>query len=396
MNRRTFAQWLALGAGAAGLNAPANAQAAQAAGDAPPSTAATVSSIASASEFETLARAKLPESTFDYISSGSTDQITLRENVAAFGRIKLLPPLLTGVATVDTSTTVLGTRIALPVMLAPVAALRLYHPEGAAAAARAATAFDTLQGVSSSVCNSVEEVAAASVGPKWFQLYMPKDRDVAKRLVQRAEHAGYKALVLTVDLGERKDPDLRHGFALPRDMLLKQLTDQGFTQFDRNASHAELLRWNREAWDQGMTWEVFEWLRSVTKLPLLIKGVLRADDARRAVALGLDGIVVSNHGGRRLDGMPATIDMLGGVVEAVGGKCEVFLDSGVRRGTDVFKALALGARGVLVGRPYAWALAAEGEAGVRRVLELLGDELRSAMQACGCATLRDINRSLLA
>lgn len=396
MNRRKFGKSLAAGVGALGMwqtrgsgsENPPEAQSRTA--------SATHALPVSANEFRELARTKLPKATFDYITSGSGDEITLRENIAALERIKILPPLLTGVAKADLSTTVLKQTIAMPIMLAPVAAQRLYHPQGALASAKAAAAMGTLFGVSSSATNSVEEIAAASDGPKWFQLYMPKDRIVARRLIERVNQQGYKAIVLTVDLGERKDPDLRHRFALPREMLLKHLRDVGFDSIHDGTSHAELIAFNSQAWDMAMTWDVFDWLRSVTKLPLLIKGVLRTEDAKRAVTLGLDGIVVSNHGGRRLDGMPASIDRLADIVAAVDGKTEVFMDSGIRRGTDVFKALALGARAVLIGRPYAWALAAEGEAGVRRVLELLRDELTNAMLACGCAKVADIERSLLA
>jgi isopentenyl diphosphate isomerase/L-lactate dehydrogenase-like FMN-dependent dehydrogenase len=347
-------------------------------------------------DFETLAKTKLPPATYDYVAAGSGDEVTLRENIAAFQRIKLLPPLLTGVGSADLSTTVLGKRIALPILLAPVAGQRLYHSQGVLAAARAAAAAETVLGVSSSVGHSVEEVAAASEGLKWFQLYAPRDRAVARRLVERVERAGYQALVVTVDLGERKDADLRNRFSLPKEMLVKQLRDIGFEGISDEMSYEALVQFNQNAWDLALSWEYFDWLRSITRLPLVIKGVLRGDDAKKAVSLGLDGMVVSNHGGRRLDGMPASIEMLPKVVEAVGGRAEVYFDSGVRRGTDVFKALALGAKAVLIGRAYAWALAADGEAGVRRVIELLRDELLNAMLACGCAKLADIRPELLA
>ena len=345
-------------------------------------------------DFQELARARLPQATYDYITTGSTDEVTLRENVAAFQRIRILPPLLTGLAEVNTATTLLTQEIAMPILLAPVAGQSLYHRQGALAAARAAAAARTILGVSSSAGSSVEEIAAASQGAKWFQLYVPQDRLVARKLLERAERAGYKAIIVTVDLGERKDADRRNRFALPQNVLLKHLRDMGFVVTDR-MTYAELLAFNDQAWDPALSWEFFDWLRTVTRLPLIIKGVLRADDAKKAVSLGLDGIIVSNHGGRRLDGVPASIEQLPQVVEAVNGQAEVYLDSGIRRGTDVFKALALGAKAVLIGRPYAWALAADGEAGVKKVLELLREELESAMLATGCATIGDINRSLL-
>lgn len=401
MNRRLFSQLLALGAGSLGLcqaRARADDELAQAPADGtrlvgvPPNPRRL--EPVNVSDFQEQAKAALPPATYDYITTGSTDEVTLRDNVAAFQRLRLLPPLLTGVAEVDTATTVLKQPVALPILLAPVAGQSLYHPQGVLASACAAASAKTILGVSSSVGHSVEEIAAASSGPKWFQLYMPKDRAVARRLVERAVRSGFKAIVLTVDLGERKDADKRNRFTLPEPTLRKHLHDIGFNVPDR-MSYEQLLAFNDQAWDLTLSWNAFDWLRSVTKLPLLIKGVLRADDAKKAVSIGLDGIVVSNHGGRRLDGVPASIDQLPQIVAAVNGKAEVLLDSGVRRGTDVLKALALGAKAVLIGRPYAWALAADGEAGVAKVLELLREELVSAMLACGCPNVASINRSLL-
>jgi len=346
-------------------------------------------------DFRQQAQARLPRPTFEYISTGSGDEYTLRDNTEAFQRLRVLPPLLKGVQQADPSTTVLKHKITLPVLLAPVAAQRMYHPQGVLAAARAAAKAGTVMGISSSAGNSVEEVAAASPGPKWFQLYMPKDRQVARQLVQRVEQAGFQAIIVTVDLGEWKDADRRNRFALPKKMLVKHLRDTGFQQVSNDMTAEQVAAFNAQAWDISLSWDVFAWLRGITKLPLLVKGVLRGQDAERAVEMGVDGIVVSNHGGRRLDGMPATIDMLPEVVAATRGRAEVLLDSGVRRGTDVLKALALGARAVLIGRPYAWALAADGEAGVRQVIELFREEILNAMVATGCATVDQIDASLV-
>ncbi len=400
MNRRFFSQLLALGAGSLGMwqgRVRGDDELAQAPAGAPPtipSGAGGKVEPVNVTDFQLLAKAALPPATYDYITTGSTDEVTLRDNVAAFQRLRLLPPLLTGVADVDTSTTVLKQPIALPILLAPVAGQSLYHPQGALASARAAAAATTIMGVSSSVGHSVEEIAAASSGPKWFQLYMPKDRVVAKRLIERAERSGFKAIVLTVDLGERKDADKRNRFALPENTLRKHLRDIGFDISDR-MTYGQMMAFNDQAWDLTMSWKEFDWLRSITKLPLLIKGVLRAEDAKKAVAIGLDGIIVSNHGGRRLDGVPASIDQLPTIVEAVNGRAEILLDSGIRRGTDVLKAIALGAKAVLIGRPYVWALAADGEAGVSKVLELLREELVSAMLATGSSNMAGIKRDLL-
>ena len=394
MNRREFAQMLTAGAGSLGLAGPEGIALAENEPPVRPSGAASIANPVTVDDFRRNAHAMLPEATYDYIADGSGDGHTLRANVDDLQRVNVLPPLLRGVAEPDLSTTVLGTKISLPIMLAPVAGLRMFHPDGALATARAAHVMGTLQGVSSSAFHSVEEVAAAAAGPKWFQMYMPQDRRVARRLVERVETAGYEAIILTVDQGEWKDNDRRNNFSVPRATLIKHLRDIGFDVSD-NWSDDELQQFNAQEWDLAMTWDVFAWLRSVTKLPLIIKGVLRPDDARTAVELGLDGIVVSNHGGRRLDGMPSTIKMLPGVVGAVNGRCEVYMDSGIRRGTDVLKALALGAKAVLIGRAYAWGLAANGEQGVKGVLELLRDETANAMASCGCAGVTDINREFL-
>jgi isopentenyl diphosphate isomerase/L-lactate dehydrogenase-like FMN-dependent dehydrogenase len=346
-------------------------------------------------DYRRIAQTRLPRPTYEYIFHGSADGYTLRANIDDLQQIKLLPPLLRGISEPDLSTTVLGRKIAMPVLLAPVGGVGMFHPDGALAACRAAHAAGTVAGISSSAFHPVEQIAAAAPGPKWFQLYLPRDRGVAQRLVERVERSGFDAIILTVDQGEWKDCDRRNNFSVPRDMLIRHLREIGFDQVNDRMTDAELTAFNLQAWDLSMTWDVFAWLRSVTKLPLIIKGVLRPDDARKAVELGLDGIVVSNHGGRRLDGMPSSIRMLPGVVEAVNGQAEVYMDSGVRRGTDVLKALALGARAVLIGRAYAWGLAADGENGVRGVLELFRQETALALASCGCARISDVSRELL-
>ncbi len=345
-------------------------------------------------DFIELSRQKLPGPTWEYISTGSEDQVTLAENTNAFRRIGVLPPVLHGVGQADLSTTVLGQKIDLPVMLAPVAGLKMFHPDGAQASARAAGAAGTICAVSSSCFSSVEEVAAASDGPKWFQIYMPRDKGVARSLVKRVEAAGFGAIVVTVDLGERKDADRRNRFSVPHEMLLKHLRDIGHTLPD-SISAKKLDAFNLAAWQLSMSWDIFDWLRGLTRLPLIVKGVLTENDARRAVRENVDGIVVSNHGGRRLDGMPASIDRLQRVAETVDGKAELFLDSGIRRGTDVLKALALGARAVLVGRPQAWSLAAGGQQGVSQMLGFFREELENAMISCGCRNLGEITTDLL-
>jgi len=391
MRRRLFNQLMSLGAGALGMDNSAAGQEQegltpfQASDDAPVNIA----------DVRTLAQQKMEAATFEYIDTGSMDELTMRENIEAFRRLHLVPPLLRGVSQAEMATTALGEKIAMPIMLAPVAGQQLFHPNGGQAAARAAAGAGTIYCMSSSVGNSVEEIASASRGPKWFQLYMPKDRGVARQLVQRVEKAGFKAIIMTVDLGEWKDADRRNKFALPKPALVKHLRDIGFDQVTDRMSYQEVMDFNAEAWQVSLSWDVFDWLRSITSLPLLIKGVLRKDDARKAVSIGLDGIVVSNHGGRRLDGMPATIDVLPDIVRAVGDRTEIYMDGGIRRGTDILKAIARGARAVLIGRPYAWGLGAGGEGGVRIVLELLREEFENTMVSAGCARLSDIEESLL-
>lgn len=407
MDRRTFSQLLAFGAGmfSAAHVEDNNANADQASGDdaAMPGWGeregardqAWPASPVTISDFIPLAKAKLPKATFEYITSGSEDEVTLRDNVEAFRRLRILPPLLHGVQKTDLSTMVLGQKISMPIMLAPVAALRMFHPDGGRASARAAKQAGTICITSTSVGNSAEEIAAASTGPRWFQLYVPSNRELARQLVKRAEAAAYSALVVTVDLGERKDADLRNRFSLPKDMLLKHLRDIGHTEVSEKNSYEELVAFNTQAWDVSLSVDFFKWLRRETKLPIILKGVLTREAVEQAVDLKLDGIVVSNHGGRRLDGMPASIDMLKDVVAAADGQLEVLFDSGIRRGGDVLKALALGAKAVMIGRAQAWSLAAGGETGVKLALEILRDELTNAMISSGCATVADVNESLL-
>jgi isopentenyl diphosphate isomerase/L-lactate dehydrogenase-like FMN-dependent dehydrogenase len=261
MNRRTFSQLLAFGAGmfsaahvegntaaAADEASVDNAGKPGAGGVGAAAVDAWPASPVTIADFIPLAKAKLPKATFEYITSGSEDEVTLRDNVEAFRRMRILPPLLHGVQRTDLSTTVLGQKISMPIMLAPVAALRMFHPEGGRASARAAASAGTICVTSTSVGDSVEEIAAASSGPKWFQLYVPSDRELARQLVKRAEAAGYKALVVTVDLGERKDADLRNRFSLPRDMLLKHLRDIGHTKVSERNSYDELVAFNAKAW----------------------------------------------------------------------------------------------------------------------------------------------------
>lgn len=352
-------------------------------------------------EYEPLARAKLEPAHWDYFAGGSDDELTLYRNRAAFDRITLRPRMLVDVSELALSTTVLGTRVAMPILVAPTAYHCLAHTEGECASARAASEAGTIFTASTMATRSLEEIAEAATGPLWFQLYVYKERDISERLIRRAEAAGYQALVVTVDvprLGNREQ-DRRNGFALPPYLHLANFAAaEDNTHLQTEPGQSGVAVHAAAHFDLTLTWDAVGWMRSVTSLPILVKGILTEEDAALAVRQGVDGIIVSNHGGRQLDSVPAAIEALPEVVAAVRAAesaCEVFVDGGIRRGTDVLKALALGARAVLVGRPVIWGLAAEGSAGVRRVLEILRNELDLAMALAGRPTIASIDETLV-
>ena len=348
-------------------------------------------------DLESLAKARMEPSAYDYYAGGAEDEWTLAENIRAFDRIAIRPRVLTGVERVDLSASVLGHTLPYPVVIAPTAFNRLGHPEGECAVARAAGAAGTLMCVSTVASMTLEEVAAAASGPLWFQLYVYKDRDVTRDLVARAEAAGYQALVLTVDtprLG-RRERDVRNRFTLPPGIGVVNLERYGTPDALRWAGTSSFTEYVHKLLDSNLTWDSVDWLRSITKLPLLIKGVLTAEDAALSLAHGAQGVVVSNHGGRQLDGSIATIDALPEIADVINRRAVVLLDGGIRRGTDVLKAIAFGADAVLIGRAYLWGLAADGQAGVSRVLDLLRAELELAMALAGCPALSAVSRSLV-
>ncbi|KDO50495.1 hypothetical protein CISIN_1g017492mg [Citrus sinensis] len=333
--------------------------------------------ITNVMEYEAIAKEKLPKMVFDYYASGAEDQWTLQENRNAFSRILFRPRILIDVSKIDMNTTVLGFKISMPIMIAPTAMQKMAHPEGEYATARAASAAGTIMTLSSWSTSSVEEVASTGPGIRFFQLYVYKDRNVVAQLVRRAERAGFKAIALTVDtprLG-RREADIKNRFTLPPFLTLKNFQGLDLGKMDE-ANDSGLAAYVAGQIDRSLSW----------------KGVLTAEDARIAVQAGAAGIIVSNHGARQLDYVPATIMALEEVVKATQGRIPVFLDGGVRRGTDVFKALALGASGIFIGRPVVYSLAAEGEKGVRRVLEMLREEFELAMALSGCRSLKEITR----
>ena len=347
-------------------------------------------------EIELAARERLAPLAYEYYVGGANDEVTIRENRAAFERLALRYRVLVDVSRRSTSTTVLGTRVDFPVLVAPTAFQRLACDEGEMATARAAAASGTVMILSTASTCTIEDVGAVG-GNLWFQLYVYADRGMTKALVERAEASGMRAIVLTVDapmLG-RRERDLRNRFHLPDGVRLANVPSSGSVPMPTGHGESGLANHFASGIDAALTWKDVDWLRSITKLPVLIKGIVRGDDAARAVDHGAAAVIVSNHGGRQLDTAIASVRALPEVAEAVAGRAEVLLDGGVRRGTDVIKALALGARAVLLGRPVVWGLAAAGESGARRVLELLRAEVDLAMALCGCPSVGDISRDLV-
>jgi 4-hydroxymandelate oxidase len=347
--------------------------------------------------YEQLAKEHLSQMAFDYYSSGAWDEVTLRDNLAAFTRVKLRPKMLVDVSKINLTTQVLGESLQLPLLIAPMAFQCLADPEGEIATALAAADAGVGMVLSTLATKSLEEVATVAKGLQWFQLYIHKDQGLTQALVQRAYTAGYKAICLTVDapmLGKR-ERDQRNEFTLPPGLHPANLTNISGLNIPQAPGESGLLTYFAQQINPAVTWKDLEWLQSLSPLPLVVKGILRADDAVRAVEYGAQAIVVSNHGGRQLDGAIASLDALPDIIAAVDGKAEVLLDGGIRRGTDILKALAYGAKAVLIGRPVLWGLAVAGKIGVSHIISLLQDELNLAMALSGCASLGDIDSSLV-
>ena len=349
-------------------------------------------------EYEQQARARLPADVFDYVYGGSDDESSLRDSRKAFDAWWLRPNVLVDVSRCDTSVSLLGTTLSHPLVVAPMAYQCLAHPDGEVATARAAGALGGLMTVSTMASRTLEDVARAASGPLWFQVYCFRDRAVTTALIRRAEAAGYRALVLTVDtprLGRRMR-DVRSGFGLPAHVRAANFdTDVSQALATRAPGESGIASHAARDFDAALTWEAVAWVRSVSRLPVVLKGVLTAEDAERAVAAGVDGLIVSNHGGRQLAGARPPLEALPEVVAAARGRCEVLVDGGIRRGTDVLKALALGAKAVLVGRPVYWGLAVGGEEGVGHLLSLLREELELALALSGRPSLAALDGSVL-
>jgi L-lactate dehydrogenase (cytochrome) len=377
-------------------------------------------------DMRAVARRRLPRGVFDYVDGGAEGEASLANNVAAFGRIGLRPRVLRDVGEVDTTATLLGKTVPVPLVLAPTGFTRMVDPAGELAVARAAAAARLPYTLSTLSTRSIEEVAGASDGRKWFQVYVWRDRGLVKEMLERARAAGYEAIVITVDtavLG-RRERDVRRGFTLPPKIGLDTLIDgvrhPGWAwQLVRNepivfanvaaaasASGASTAPTNgtdpvtladyiNSQFDPALSWADIEWFRNVWAGPILLKGIQGVDDACIAADSGVDAVVLSNHGGRQLDGSPAPIDLVAPVSDALGGRIEVICDGGIRRGSDIFKALALGAGACMIGRAYLYGLAAGGEAGVTRALEDLASGLRRTMTLCGTTSVTEIDRAFV-
>ncbi|MCH7335968.1 alpha-hydroxy acid oxidase [Acinetobacter sp. NIPH 2699] len=352
--------------------------------------------IAALADYQHLAREFMSEQTWAYLSGGTADELTLQENLLAYSRIKLQNRVLRDLSGGHTRLELFGQDFEYPIFLAPVAYQKLAHPDGELATVLAASAVKAGMLVSTQASISLEQLAQHAHAPLWFQLYIQHDRDFTEQLVKRAEQAGYKALVLTVDapINGSRNREQRAGFQLPPEIQAVNLQGMPLPQ-SHHASVGQSAIFDSHLLTQAATWQDVIWLRKITKLPILLKGINTPQDALYALEHGVDGIIVSNHGGRMLDSQPATIDTLPKITQAIGGQIPVLLDGGIRRGTDIIKALALGANAVLIGRPYIYGLAVAGALGVAHVMHILRAELEAAMVLTGCKTLADINQEIL-
>ncbi|XP_046818746.1 peroxisomal (S)-2-hydroxy-acid oxidase GLO1 [Vespa crabro] len=334
----------------------------------------------------------------DYYKSGAGEESSLRWNREAFKRYRIKPRFLRDVSKRDISTTILGEKISMPLGVAPSAMQRMAHPDGECANVKAVEAAGTIFILSTISTSSIEEVA--KVAPKcikWFQLYVYIDRNITLNLIRRAEKAGFKALVLTIDapiFGDRR-ADLRNKFALPKHLRLANFEEALLNKMTTSKTGSGLNEYVNKMFDQSLSWKDITWLKSITKLPIILKGILTAEDAILSVKYGAAAIIVSNHGARQVDGVPATIEVLPEIVNAVKDKIEIYMDGGIRQGIDVFKALALGANMVFIGRPMLWGLCYAGEKGALNILEMMKKEIDQVFTLTGCTTIKDVTSDMV-
>jgi 4-hydroxymandelate oxidase len=337
-----------------------------------------LSEIVNLFDFEKLAEGKMTKMAYEYVASGAADEFTVKWNRQALDAIKLNPSVLTDVSKLDTGVSLFGHKLPYPILVAPTAFHRIMHPEGELATARGASAASTIYVVSSFTTTPIEEIAKVATQPLWFQLYVRDDRAFTKDVVQKAEAQGCRALCVTVDtpVSGARNRQKRAKFKLPDDVNAPYMVSLG-------------------AQKTPLTWKDIEWLKSFAKIPILVKGILNPNDAEKAIQTGVSGIIVSNHSGRNLDTVPATIEVLPRIAERVNKRVPLLMDGGIRRGTDVLKAIALGANAVLVGKPVCFGLACGGAEGVTKVMQILRDELELAMALTGRATIADIDSSVI-
>ena len=370
-------------------------------------------SVLNIEDLRKIARRKLPKPLFNYIDGGADDETNVLGNSHAFDNASLVPEYLVDVAKIDTTTTVLGREISMPLFLAPTGMTRLFHHDGETAVSKAAAEAGTYYSLSTVGATSIEDVAAACNGPKSFQLYVMKDRSLTREFIQRCKDAKYDSLMLTVDIpvAGNRERELRYGFSMPPKLNLAGIAGfaarpawvyQALTHpkaILANVAHkipegssksTSLIEYVASQFDPSVTWDDLEWMIAEWGGPFAIKGILSAADARRAVDRGVSAVMVSNHGGRQLDGSLSAFDALGPIVDEVGGECEIICDGGIRRGTHVLKALARGATACSMGRPYLFGLAAGGQVGVARAVELLRAEIERGMGLIGCRNISEI------
>lgn len=375
-------------------------------------------SAANLDDLRNIARRRLPGGVFDYVDGGAEDEITYRRNQTDLRRWEFVPSVLRDVSSVDTSATLLGRTLPLPLVLAPTGFTRIVDPPGELAAARAAARKNVPYSLSTLSTRSIEEVAEVSEGPKWFQVYVWKDRGLVKNMIERAAENGYEALCITADLAVpgRRERDERRGFSLPPKlgwgMMLEGMAHPSWTwRFLRSepisfsnvvglsehdgSTAVELAELVKDQFDASLSWEDIEWFRSIWPGPMIIKGIQSVSDARLAAEHGVEAIAVSNHGGRQLDGAPTPANLMEPIAEAAGDSLEIIFDGGVRRGSDIIRALALGARAVMVGRPYLYGLGAGGEKGVEWVIDFFAEGMARSMALAGVRSVAEVNRGLL-
>ncbi|MFQ5682992.1 MAG: alpha-hydroxy acid oxidase [Candidatus Binatia bacterium] len=345
-------------------------------------------------EFEAVAKGRLPKTEYDYIAGGATDEISVQRNRRAFESIALRPRVLTDVSHLDLSTTVLGHKVNLPVLLAPSGGHKKAHPEGELATYRAAAAFGTVMAVSAHASVTFEKLAKAAKGRLWLQLYPFRDREMTKSWLSRAKKAGYTALCITLDSQwpPKRERNIRNNYKRTRSINYPSTGPEEALKLDPHGSSPQP---QRGGGDPAATWKDLEWIKSQTDLPFVVKGIMTGEDVEHCAQVGVDAVIISNHGGRHLDNTLATIEVLPEAVAIAKGRVEILLDGGIRRGADVVKALALGAKAVFIGRPLFWGLAVNGEQGVTQVLDILREEMEITMAKCGKPTIGSIDSTVV-